>query len=126
MKNISGKIVAFIATLIIGFIIAINIKLNKSPALKQLNAKEYKDAIDERNKLFKDLETLRTENNYSKDKINSYTHDDKKQEKLVKDMLAQVNDYGMITGLLPVKGQGIVIKIEDGDTNQIKRLHMKH
>nr|WP_290441959.1 DUF881 domain-containing protein [Clostridium gasigenes] len=28
-------------------------------------------------------------------------------------MLAQVNDYGMITGLLPVKGQGIVIKIEE-------------
>ncbi|MBU3134985.1 DUF881 domain-containing protein [Clostridium gasigenes] len=113
MKNISGKIVAFIATLIIGFIIAINIKLNKSPAIKQLSAKEYKDTIDERNKLFKDLETLRTENDYSKDKINSYTHDDKKQEKLVKDMLAQVNDYGMITGLLPVKGQGIVIKIEE-------------
>ncbi|MBU3106583.1 DUF881 domain-containing protein [Clostridium gasigenes] len=113
MKNISGKIVAFIATLIIGFIIAINIKLNKSPSFKQLSTKEYKDAIDERNKLFKDLETLRTENDYSKDKINSYTHDDKKQEKLVKDMLAQVNDYGMITGLLPVKGQGIVIKIEE-------------
>ena len=62
MKNISGKIVAFIASLAIGFLISININLNKSPALKQLSAKEYKDAIDERNKLFKDLETLRDEN----------------------------------------------------------------
>ena len=55
---------------------------------------------------------------YSKEKINSYTHDDKKQEKLAEDMLSQVTDYGMITGLSPVKGPGIVIKIEDGDINR--------
>lgn len=108
----------FIATLAIGFLIAINVDFNKSPVTKQLSTKEYKDAIDERNKLFKALETLRDENYSSKEKINSYTHDDKKQEKLAKDMLSQVNDYGMITGLSAVKGPGVVIKIEDGDINR--------
>ena len=33
-------------------------------------------------------------------------------------MLAQVNAYGMITGLSAVKGPGIVIKIEDGNTKE--------
>lgn len=115
MTNISGKIVAFIAALAIGFLMA---NFNKSLAPKQLSTKEYKDAIDERNKLFKAVEALRDEEYYSKEKINSYTHDDKKQEKLAKDMLSQVSAYGMITGLLPVKGEGIVIKIEDGDINR--------
>jgi len=117
VKNISSKILAFIASLVIGFLIVINMKLGTLPVSKQLSAKEYKDAIDERNKLFKELETLRNEKYATKEKINSYTHDDGKDEKIVEDMLAQLNDYGMVTGLSPVKGPGVVIKIEDGDYN---------
>lgn len=117
MKSISGKILAFIASLVVGFLIVINMKLSTLPVTKQLSAKEYKDAIDERNKLFKELETLRNEKYDTKEKINSYTHDDGKNEKIVEDMLEQLNDYGMVTGLSPVKGPGVVIKIEDGDYN---------
>lgn len=115
MHNISGKIVAFVTALAIGFLIAINIDFNNTPLLRQLSAKEYKDAIDERNKLFKELEILRDENYLSKEKINSYTHDDKNHEKVSSDMLSQLNDYGMVTGLSAVKGPGVVIQIKDGE-----------
>lgn len=117
MKSISSKILAFIASLVVGFLIVINMKLGTLPVSKQLSAKEYKDAIDERNKLFKELETLRNEKYATKEKINSYTHDEGKDEKIVEDMLSQLNDYGMVTGLSAVKGPGVVIKIEDGDYN---------
>lgn len=117
MKSISSKILAFIASLVVGFLIVINMKLGTLPVSKQLSAKEYKDAIDERNKLFKEIETLRDEKYATKEKINSYTHYDGKDEKIVADMLAQLNDYGMVTGLSAVKGPGVVITIKDGDYN---------
>lgn len=116
-KNVTGMVVVFIAALVIGFLIVINIKIKKAPMAKQLNAKEYKDAIEERNKLFKELEILRDENYESVEKINSYDVDDEKHEKIVGDMASLLNDYGMLTGLTPVKGPGVVIKIEDGPIN---------
>lgn len=119
MKDISGKVIAFISSLIVGFLIIINIKLSTLPVSKQLSAKEYKEAIDERNKLFKELEILKEENYTTKNKINSYVHDDKKDEKVVSDMLSQLNDYGMISGLSAVKGPGVVIKITDGPNEKI-------
>ena len=115
MKNISGKILVFIASLIVGFIIVINMKLSSLPINKQLSATEYKEAIDERNRLFKELESLEEENKVTKKKINSYTSVEKTDEKVVSDMIEQVNHYGMLTGFSPVKGPGIVIKIKDGD-----------
>lgn len=118
MSRLTGKIVSFIASLIVGFLIVININLNRLPIAKQLSAKEYKDAIDERNKLFKELEILKDENYTTKEKIDSYAQYDGKKEKVVNDMLDQVNDYGMITGLSSVKGPGIVVKIQDGDSNR--------
>lgn len=117
MKNLNGKIIAFTASLAVGFLIVVNIKLEKSPLKRQLNAKEYKDAVDERNKLLSELGILEKENNENNNKISSYTHDDKKQEKIAGDMLQQVKDYGVVTGQFAVKGPGVVIKIEDGDIN---------
>lgn len=118
MKNINGKIIAFSASLAVGFLIVVNIKLDKSPVNKQLNAKEYKEAVDERNKILSEIDLLEIEKSESKEKISQYTQGDKKQGKIASDMLQQVNDYGMITGLLAVKGPGVVIKIEDGDINR--------
>ncbi|CDG01891.1 Putative uncharacterized protein [Clostridium chauvoei JF4335] len=87
------------------------------PRMVQLNAIEYKKAIDERNQLYKEVEGLREENYKNKEKMNSYNHDDKRQEKVFEDMKNQVKDYGMITGLSDVKGPGVVLKITDGDIN---------
>lgn len=117
MKGINGKILTFAVSLFIGFLIAINITLNKLPITRDLNAKDYKEAIDQRNKLLKEMEVLKNENYVNKEKIDSYTKPDKKSDAVVKDMLAQTNVYGMLTGTLAVKGPGIVIKIEDGDSN---------
>lgn len=118
MQSISGKIVAFITSLAVGFLIVINIDLDNLPLKRQLSAKDYKEAIDERNKLFKELEILEEENDVTKEKINSYSYDDKKHEKVVSDMLKQVKDYGMVTGLSAVTGSGVVIKIDDRQNNQ--------
>lgn len=115
MKEKFGKILAFVVSLCIGFLIAINMTLNKLPITRQLKAKDYKEAIDERNKLFKELESLKNENYFNQDKINSYTN--KKSGTVVMDMSAQSGAYGMISGLSAVKGPGIVIKIQDGNPN---------
>lgn len=115
MKNSSAKIVAFIASLGVGFIIVINMKLSNLPVNKQLSTIEYKEAIDERNKLYSELEILQKENDSIEGKIDSYTGYEEKDEKIINDMLSQLNDYGMLTGSSPVKGPGVVIKIKDGD-----------
>ncbi|MBX7402858.1 DUF881 domain-containing protein [Clostridium chauvoei] len=117
MKRATGKILIFFGSILLGFFIINGISLKNMPRMVQLNAIEYKKAIDERNQLYKEVEGLREENYKNKEKMNSYNHDDKRQEKVFEDMKNQVKDYGMITGLSDVKGPGVVLKITDGDIN---------
>lgn len=119
MKDKTGKALAFLASSAIGFLIVNNINLEKLQTSFQLNAVEYQKAIEERNKLYKEIEFTQEENDMLRDKIDSYDdNDDAKQEKLIEDMKNQVRDYGTLIGQSEVKGPGLVIKVNDGDINR--------
>ncbi|MGL5381376.1 DUF881 domain-containing protein [Clostridium sp.] len=119
MKDKTGKALAFLASSAIGFLIVNNINLEKLQTSFQLNAVEYQKAIEERNKLYKEIEFTQEENDMLRDKIDSYDdNDDAKQEKLIEDMKNQVKDYGTLIGQSEVKGPGLVIKVNDGDINR--------
>ncbi|GAB6170355.1 DUF881 domain-containing protein [Clostridium carnis] len=120
MKRLNGKIFIFIASIAVGVLIVTNINLNltRTPSVAQLNTVEYKKAVDERNKLYKDIEVLRNDNSQAKYKINKYSGNDNKKEKLIDDMKRQLLDYGMLNGSIDLKGPGLIIKINDGDYNR--------
>lgn len=117
MKNKRAKIVVFISTIIVGFLIAGNFSFEGFDSSFQLNAKEYQNAIETKNNLLKDIGSLKSNNQEMKEKIDKYNNHDVDYGKILSDMKAQVHDYGMLTGLNEVSGTGVVITINDAIIN---------
>lgn len=116
MKNIKSGFFILIATIITGFLIINSINLNNTGRSISLNALEYKNAVEERSKLYKEIENIKSENIDYRYKISKYEgNDPEKKEKLVEDMKSQLVDYGALSGIASVKGSGLVVKIKDGD-----------
>ena len=58
--------------------------------------------------------------NEKKNKIRNYVQNDTKDDKILDDMKAQIIDYKMFIGLNNVEGPGIILKINDGTTNELE------
>ena len=52
MKNYRNKFFILIATILLGFLIVTNIGINENNGFLNLNSVEYREAIEERNKLY--------------------------------------------------------------------------
>ncbi|WP_338627440.1 DUF881 domain-containing protein [Clostridium baratii] len=121
MKKTSGGLILFFASIFVGLLIAFNINFSKifeSPL--RFNAKEYQNAIAERNDLYKEITNLKNRNKDIQDTINKYKYDDKKQDNILESMKNQFKDYGMITGNTEVQGPGILLTINDGNIDLSK------
>ena len=120
MKNNSAKMVVLAGSIIFGFLVTVNFNFDSIQSSTQLNATEYQNIIEEKQKLLKQLTSLREGNEEISNKINNYSYEDKKQDKIVEDMIKQLADYGMLTGLNEAKGPGLVIKLTDGAYNGLE------
>ena len=117
MNKSKQTLLVFFTTLILGISISINMNLGEIPSFVELNAKQYKDAIEERANLYKEIGNLKENNNEVKEKINNYMKNDEKNDKILEDMKAQIADYELFVGLSQVEGPGIVLKINDASIN---------
>ncbi len=130
MKYNEASIFVFIASIIIGVLIALNINLSSTSSNIQLTANEYSKAVEERNKLRQDINALDDNNNEIVNKLNSYTSSEQKNEKIIEDLKSQFTLYKMISGFEDVKGSGIKIIIKDGDYSglppELQRLKVLH
>ena len=118
MKRSNGGLIVFFASIFVGLLITFN--TNFGEIIKkstQLSAKDYQNAINERNDLYKEISNLTERNDEIQNTINKYKKDEKKQEKVLNAMKEQLKHYGMITGLTKVSGPGILLKINDGNIN---------
>ncbi|MGL4774696.1 MAG: DUF881 domain-containing protein [Clostridium sp.] len=115
MKGKSYNFVIFLAFILLGLLIAFNYNFEGIQTTLNMNAKEYQDAIEERNKLYKEISKLENLNDETAKKINSYDTHGKNDEKILEDMKRQLEDYSLLTGMSEVNGPGLVITIKDGD-----------
>lgn len=117
MKNNKGFIFVFIATIILGALISMNFNFERIRSYNQLDSAEYQNAVEERASLYKEIGNLKEDNIEKKSKINKYSSNYKKDDKILEDMKSQISDYEMFIGLNKVQGPGIVLTIKDGKTN---------
>ena len=117
MKKKPQHFFVFIATLCLGFLISINFNFDRKQVYNSLNTMEYHEAIEERSRLYKEIESLKESNIDANLKINQYKQDDMKNDEILQDMKDQIVDYGMFTGLSAVEGPGIILTLNDGITN---------
>lgn len=116
MKNTKARFLILVAAIITGFLIVNSINLSNTVINISLNSLEYKNAVEERSKLYNEIEKIKSENIDYRYKISKYKGNDPgKNEKLVEDMKKQLIDYGALSGITSVKGPGLVMKVKDGD-----------
>ena len=120
MKNNNGFFFVFIAAIILGVLISMNFNFQRIQSYSQLNSAEYQNAVEERTKLYKDIGNLKEDTLEKKSKINKYSNNYKKDDKILEDMKAQISDYEMFIGLNKVEGSGIVLTIKDGKSNTLE------
>lgn len=119
MRNIKEMSFVLLPLIIVGFLITISLNFRNIKTSKPLNAVEYKNATEQRNRLHKEIENIKEENIDYTNKINKYKDNDpKKNEKLIEDMRKQLIDYSSLSGYSKVKGPGLVIRVEDGDMDR--------
>lgn len=120
MKNTKGMLFILLASILTGFFITISINLDNKSTNISLNAIEYKNAIEQRNKLYGEIESIKKQNIEYKDKIKKYDVDTpNKTKELVDDMKSQLIEYSRLSGFADTKGQGLVIKVQDGDIDKV-------
>jgi uncharacterized protein YlxW (UPF0749 family) len=120
MKNNNGFFFVFIAAIILGVLISMNFNFQRIQSYSQLNSAEYQNAVEERANLYKDIGNLKEDTMEKKSKINKYSSNYKKDDKILEDMKSQISDYEMFIGLNKVEGSGIVLTIKDGKTNSLE------
>lgn len=120
MKNYRSKFFILIATILLGFLIVTNIGINETTGFLNLNSVEYKDAIEERNKLYDEITAL-SDDNYQLSKkissldINDADDDEENNEKVIEHMKEQLSSYGDLAGTTEITGPGIILTIYDGE-----------
>ena len=120
MKNNKGFFFVFIATIIVGVLISMNFNFERIRSYSQLDSAEYQNAVEERAGLYKEIGNLKEDTIEKKSKINKYTSNYKKDDKILEDMKSQIGDYEMFIGLNKVEGPGIVLTIKDGKSDPLK------
>ena len=115
MKKHLDKILIFIASILTGIFISISVTENKSDKLFSMKFVEYKDAIEQRNLLYKEIDDLKENNNDIMYKLRDYNQGEEKHQKVIDDMIMQLSDYSEIVGTTELRGSGVSIKIKDGD-----------
>ena len=119
MKNYRSKFFILIATILLGFLIVTNIGINETTGFLNLNSVEYKDAIEERNKLYDEITALSDDNYELSKKISSLdingANDDENNERVIEHMKEQLSSYSDLAGTTEIKGPGIILTIYDGE-----------
>ncbi len=115
MKNNEATIFVFIASIIIGLLIAMNIGFEEKNNF--LDVKQYDAAYNERNKLYSELNNLKEQyyNTYSK--LQKYDRSDEKKYEVLDEIQKEVSYNNLILGKSDVEGPGVKITLEDGTGN---------
>ena len=119
MKNYRNKFLILIATILLGFLIVTNIGINETTGFLNLNSIEYRDAIEERNKLYDEITALSDDNYELSKKISSLDindeDNDENNERVIEHMKEQLSSYADLAGIVEIKGPGIILTIYDGE-----------
>lgn len=113
MKTNEASIFLFAASIIIGILISTNISFDNKDRVIYLDAKQYQDAYNERNILYKEIDDLTKKYNEEEKKMESYVVLDNSKAEVTKKITSEIEDNNFMLGLTAVTGQGIIISLRD-------------
>lgn len=113
MKNNEANIFVFIASIIIGIMISLNISFSDKGNFAFLDTKQYEDAANVKLKLLDDISNLNDQYNLSYSKYNKYESLGKNNAKLSEEMEVELDENKMNIGATEVQGDGIKVTLND-------------
>jgi len=113
MKNNEATIFVFIASIIIGLLIAMNIGFQGKNNF--LDVKQYDEAYNERTKLYSELSSLKEQYYNANEKLSKYNRGDEKANEVAKEIKQEISDNNVLLGKSDVEGPGVKITLDDDD-----------
>lgn len=115
MKNNEANIFVFIASIIIGILISMNMSFVKGNTSKRvfLSAKQYQDAYNYKNQLYNQISALSEQYRDNYNKLNKYKDNEQNETQIVTEINQELNQNNMELGKVAVEGQGIKIFLND-------------
>lgn len=111
MQTNEATIFVFIASLIIGILISMNIDLGKTNRF--LDIKQYEQAYNERSNLQKDISNLQSQLNHLYGKISRYEENSQNASLILNQIDQELDENKMILGETVLEGEGIKIVLND-------------
>jgi len=112
MKNNEATIFVFIASIIVGLLIAMNIGFSGKNNF--LDVKQYDEAYNERIKLYSELNSLKEQYYNANAKLSKYNQGDEKASEVTKEIKQEISDNNILLGKSDVEGPGVKITLDDG------------
>jgi uncharacterized protein YlxW (UPF0749 family) len=120
MKNNEANTFVFIASIIIGILISMNISFTRTADRVFLSAKQYQDSYNYKNKLYNDITGLMQQYEKYNSKLLKYKSNEKNEEQVAIGINEELNENNIILGKVPVTGQGIKINLNDASAKDIE------
>lgn len=115
MKNNEATIFIFIASIAIGILISMNISFKNVNVRNFLNAKQYQEALNEKNKLFSELSNLKEKYNDYHGKLGKYEDTLKNEKEIREELEKEIFQNKLQLGTIAVQGPGLRIVLNDAD-----------
>jgi uncharacterized protein YlxW (UPF0749 family) len=113
MKNNEASLFIFIACIIVGILISLNINFNRSTNRVFLTTKQYQDAYEEKNKLKTDISNLDDQYIDLNVKLAKFKAGGKSQSTVIAELENELDINKMQLGQEDVEGEGIIITLKD-------------
>jgi uncharacterized protein YlxW (UPF0749 family) len=113
MKNNEATIFVFIASIIVGLLIAMNIGFDGKNNL--LDVKQYNEAYNERTKLYSEISNLKAEYYNINEKLKKYDSGYNETDEVQKQIKNEFNNNNLILGKSDVEGPGVKITLDDAE-----------
>lgn len=118
MRPHEASIFVFVACIIIGILISLNISFGKNTSRIFLNSMQYQEAYNNKMKLQKDINNLTQQYNEYYQKIRKYEQKGSNNSEIVNDMQKEADNNKMLLSETAVKGEGIKVTLRDGKTDE--------
>ncbi|WP_027624716.1 DUF881 domain-containing protein [Clostridium lundense] len=120
MRNNEANVFVFVASIIIGILIAMNISFTRENKTTFLSSKQYQDAYAYRNELLNNLSNLNDQYIMYSNKLQKYENNAKDKNKIIGQINEEISANKKIIGFTELEGPGIKISMEDASTEFVE------
>ena len=113
MKNSEANIFVFIASIIVGIMISLNMSFSNKEPMTILDTKQYEEAVNDKTRILDQITSMNDQYNLSYTKLSKYEDIGVNNAKVAQEMQNELLKNNMTFGTTDIHGPGIRITLND-------------